>query len=389
MKKFLLLAFYLFSTIVFSQSQKDNSEIEISILTIAPGASLNDAFGHSAYRVKTRFKDDVYNYGVFDFKTPNFYTKFAQGKLNYSIGKNKFEDFKNAYIRQNRSIKEQVLNLTHNQKKELYNFLIQNNKPENRLYLYDFFYDNCATKIRDVAEQVLDGNINYGTPEVYKNETFRELIQNNLEWNSWGSMGINIALGSVIDRETKPYEYMFLPENIFQFFEKARFKDSEEPLVKSSKTIFKQRELKPQSSFITSPLFVLSLLSLIIIVLTYFDYKKGKRTLWLDASIFAITGIIGIVILLLWFATDHTATAQNYNVLWAFPFSLLFIHQVLKKQPKKWFVAYMKFLVIALCLLTLHWIVGVQRFALVLIPLLVALLVRYLFVLRFYKIKSA
>ncbi len=94
--------------------------------------------------------DIVFNYGVYDFDTPNFYTKFAQGKLNYKIGANYFEDFKESYIRQNRTIKEQILNLSLDERQQVFNFLSKNYEPENQYYLYDFFYDNCATKIKDV-----------------------------------------------------------------------------------------------------------------------------------------------------------------------------------------------------------------------------------------------
>ena len=107
----------------------------------------------------------------------------------------------------------------------------------------------------------------------------------------------------------------------------------------------------------------------------------------MDAILFGITGLIGIIILLLWFATDHEATAQNYNLLWAFAFNIFVIGQTLKNKPKTWFAKYLKFLLIMLCLLTLHWIIGIQRFAFALIPLLIALFIRYIYLIKFYKNK--
>ncbi|EPR74566.1 hypothetical protein ADIWIN_0418 [Winogradskyella psychrotolerans RS-3] len=101
--------------------------------------------------------------------------------------------------------------------------------------------------------------------------------------------------------------------------------------------------------------------------------------------LFSVTGIIGIVILLLWFATDHSATAQNYNVLWAFPLNIFVVAQLLKPKVKTWFKKYLKFLIIMLCLLTSHWIIGVQVFAIGLIPLLIALLVRYIYLVKFFN----
>lgn len=388
MKKLLLLLLLSFITLSHAQNPNLTIDAEISILTIGPGSLLNDSFGHSGFRVKNRYSDIVYNYGMFDFNAPNFYLNFAKGKLNYYMGKNSFKDFKGFYIWQNRSIKEQVLNLSEEQKRELYAFLLNNIKPENKYYLYDFFYDNCATRIRDVSETVLNNNINYNTPKSYKEETFRELIQKNLNWNSWGSFGIDVALGSVIDRTATPREYMFLPEYIFDFFEEASFKNTGKPIVKETKIIYEEKVSNKQFSFFNSPFFVFCLIALLIMATTFNDYKKKKRSIGLDIFIFSVLGLIGILLILLWFATDHAATAYNYNLLWAFPLSLFTIIQVIKKQPKKWFIAYLKFLVLMLCLMVLHWIIGVQRFAPVLIPIIIALSFRYVYLIRFYKEKA-
>ncbi|WP_372755896.1 DUF4105 domain-containing protein [Mariniflexile sp.] len=390
MKKILLLLF-LFLTIEIINAQQNSlsRQAEISVLTIGPGASLNDAFGHSAFRIKDDLKgiDLVFNYGVYDFQTPNFYLKFAQGKLNYLIGLNYYEDFFEAYISQNRSIKEQVLNLSATEKQKVFDFLLNNYKPENRGYLYDFFYDNCATKIKDVANISLNNSITFQKPNNFEDQTFRTLIQNNLNKNSWGSLGIDVALGSVIDKKARAEDHMFLPENIYKFFEVARIND-QKPLVKESKIIYNKIETPAPTNFFTSPLFIIGLISLFILYITYNDYKKQKRTVWLDVSLFSITGLIGIFILLLWFATDHKGTHQNYNLLWAFALNIFVLNQVLRKKVNAWFIKYLKLLVILLCLLTLHWFMGVQVFAIGLIPLLIALLVRYLFLITYFKTSS-
>ena len=148
LKKLLFLTSILFISFVQGQqNQLLSPQAEISVLTIGPGASLNDAFGHSAFRIKDPIKgtDLVFNYGVYDFNTPNFYLKFAQGKLNYLIGLNYYEDFFETYISQNRTIKEQVLNVSSSEKQKLFDYLLNNIKPENRAYLYDFFYLARAT----------------------------------------------------------------------------------------------------------------------------------------------------------------------------------------------------------------------------------------------------
>lgn len=387
LKKLLFLTSILFISFVQGQqNQLLSPQAEISVLTIGPGASLNDAFGHSAFRIKDPIKgtDLVFNYGVYDFNTPNFYLKFAQGKLNYLIGLNYYEDFFETYVSQNRTIKEQVLNVSSSEKQKLFDYLLNNIKPENRAYLYDFFYDNCATRIRDVLEITTDSKIVYENPESYKAETFRTLIHSKLNSNSWGALGIDIALGSVIDREATAREHMFLPDFIFDFFESAKFTSTDERLVKNTNILFEKIDQPKADNFLTSPLLINGILSLLIIFLTFKDSKKARRSNWLDVLIFGFTGILGVFIILLWFATDHHGTHQNYNLLWAFALNLLVISQLFKTKASAWFHKYLKFLLIMLCLLALHWIIGVQVYAITLIPFLIALVIRYIYLIKHF-----
>ncbi|HLT52332.1 MAG TPA: DUF4105 domain-containing protein, partial [Flavobacteriaceae bacterium] len=341
--------------------------------------SLNDAFGHSGFRVHdldTGF-DVVFDYGRFPFHEPNFYLNFARGKLNYSIGASYYPDFIAQYQESRRTVQEQILNLSTDEQQRLYNFLLNNYKPENRDYLYDFFFDNCATKIKDVLVANVQDSIRFNTPKDYKEQTFRQLIQHNLNRNSWGSLGIDIALGAVIDRKATPEEQMFLPANIHSFFSAAKKGDT---ALVSKNTIPYQGEPNNQSSEIFSPLLILGLLALGIVYITYRDYKNKTRSRWLDVCIFTTTGLIGVGLCLLWFATDHTATANNYNLLWAFAPNLLVAFVITKKTLKPWVKKYLKLLLILLCLMVFHWLTGVQSFAPTLIPLLLALAVRYLYV---------
>lgn len=384
MNKFLLLLFFCCFSYGNSQLPNLSKDVQISVLTIGPGNYLYDQFGHSAFRVKDATTDIVFNYGYFDFKQPNFILNFAKGKLKYSLVASYFEDFQESYIQENRWIKEQVLNLTEAETQELYSFLKNNYRPENKDYLYDFFYDNCATKMHDVSKVILGDRLSINIPEDIPELTFRQLIHSKLNRNSWGSLGIDMALGSVIDRPINAKSYMFLPEYIFNYFEVSKI-DNNSPLVKETITIFKGTETIKTSRFIWSPLAILSVIALFILYITYRDVQEHKRSRWLDIVLFSITGLGGLIMLLLWFATDHTATAQNYNILWAFPLNLLMISQVSNKISKLWFKKYLKFLILMLSLLTLHWLIGVQLFAIGLIPILIAILVRYVYLIRFIK----
>ncbi len=391
MKKTLIILFlFVFVKTIHAQENILSDEAEISVLTIGPGSSLNDSFGHSAFRIKDIAKgtDLVFNYGVYDFDAPYFILKFAQGKLNYLIGGNYYEDFYQDYISQNRTIQEQVLNASQSEKQKLYDYLINNYKPENRRYLYDFFYDNCATKIKDVTNIALNNTIQFTPPKDFKQQTFRELIHSNLNRNSWGCFGIDLALGSVIDRKATPEEHMFLPKYIYKFFENATIKNTDASLIKESNVLYKKIDTPVENHFFTSPLFVFTIIGLLIVFITYKDFKQHKQSVWLDVTLFSLTGIIGVIILLLWFATNHHGTHQNYNLLWACVLNIFVIGQLFRKKISTWFVKYLKFLIMLLCLLTLHWIIGVQIFAIGLIPFLIALFIRYVFLIRFYNFST-
>ena len=378
---------FLFTFLLFAQTNQLSPNTEISVLTIGPGESLNDAFGHSAFRINDRSVgiDVVFGYGEYDFDTPNFYLKFAQGKLNYLMSKHSFSYFTSYYVRYDRTIDEQILNLSQAQKQNLYAYLINNYKLENRGYLYDFFYDNCATRIRDVAVQSIEEPITFNTPENFEAKTFRKLIYDQTGRNNWGSFGIDLALGSIIDRQATPYEHMFLPKYIHAFFGAATLNGSER-LVKTSRQLYKRNNPPSVSSFLFSPLMIFGIIGIVILFITYSDYKRNARNIWLDGILFAVTGIIGIFMLLLWFATDHTATAYNYNLLWAFPLNLIAIGQLLKPAPKSWLRKFIKLLLIKLVLLTFHWIIGIQMYAIGFIPFLIALGIRYIYLIYFLRI---
>ncbi len=393
-KKLLSISFLLISVLYIStinaQGISLSNSAEVSILTMGPGSVLNDSFGHSAFRVKDLNQniDVVYNYGVYDFNTPNFYLKFAQGKLMYTLARNNFTPFYNYYANQNRWIKEQVLNLNSSEKQDLFNFLQNNFLPENRKYQYDFFFDNCATKMRDVLVTVLGDTIKYQDNFEPKDYTFRELIQKNVYWNSWGSFGMDIAIGAVVDRKATSWEYQFLPEYVFKAAEKATLDKDQEPskLVKTTTDIFINSPKEKTASFFTSPLFFMGLLAFIILGITFKDYKNNTRNRWLDLSIYGLTGIIGVLLILLWFATNHSTTHNNYNLLWASPLSLVFVIAISRKSPKIWLQKYVMFQLLMLALLSIHWITGVQVFPFALLPLLIALWFRYLYV--FYYLKK-
>lgn len=384
----ILLAFCLFllSQIIIAQEIRPlSTKSEISILTMGPGNYLYDKFGHSAIRVQDPMQmlDIVFNYGTYDFDTPNFYGKFAAGKLDYILSVNNYQDIQTYYIGEDRSITEQYLNLNTNQKSELYNLLIENAKPQNRAYLYNFTHDNCATRIRDIMQLALGEDLVY-TTKTENPKSFRELIQENLHYNTWGSLGIDLALGAVVDKKATKWEEQFLPTYVFEANTSASI--SEKAIVKSTEQIYTQKENKKTADFfLISPLFILILISTTIIFFTIKDKNNKSRTKAIDISIFLFTGVVGLLLAFLWFGTAHEATKLNYNILWAFPISLAFIKLIAKDEYNKRLSSYLKLLCIMLALIGFHWVFGVQSYPILILPLLIALFYRYVYLIGYYN----
>lgn len=389
-KPLLTLIFLLSYFTALTQINTLAKDAEISIITIGPGKQLYDSFGHNAIRVSdpSNGKDLAFNYGTFDFNTPNFYIKFGQGKLPYALSVSTYDGFLRNYIAEKRWIKQQKLDLTYGEKIAIFEFLLNNAQPSNREYQYDFFLDNCATRIRDVLAVNLGSKLSYQdkqyAPFLY---SFRELIQQRLHWNSWGSLGIDIALGAVIDRTANPWEHQFLPDYVFESLKSATItrNNKTSALIKKETTINNPGPRARNTAFLLSPFFIFLVIALGIVYRTLRDSKQQKRSRWLDTVLFFVTGIVGVLLLVLWLATDHTATINNYNILWAFPVNLIFCTLLSKKTPKKWLSRYLSFLIILLILLVVHWCTGVQVFAGALLPLLIALSIRYVYVIRYLK----
>lgn len=387
MKKVVLLLLFLYTGILLGQQQiKLSPEAEFSIITCGSGDELYSSFGHSAFRLKDPVYgyDVVYNYGVFDFHTPNFYVKFAQGKLPYQLGRTSFKKFIRVYQYEKRWVKEQILNLTPEQNRTLLAYLENNYKEENRFYKYDFFFNNCATKKRDIIKENFGDTILFNENHLTEEKTFRDLIHDNIDSNSWSSFGIDIALGAVIDKIASPKDYQFLPEYVFKAFDNATFNGK--PIVKETKLILEAPENTTSSSKLFSPYVVFTLILLIVLTITFIDYKHKKRTRWLDAVLMLATGLAGILITLLWFATDHTATATNMNILWLLPINVFFVFKFLSaKKECKQLWRHSAFLLVLLVVMILLWLINFQVFALGAIPLLIALAVRYAYITSYFR----
>ena len=383
MKKKYILLFFFFAFIKSYNSQVNLSVYsEVSLITAGPGTELFEAFGHSAIRIKDPVLqiDLIYNYGMFDFKAPNFYSNFTKGKLLYSLGRYNFEYFLESYKRDKRWVKQQVLNLTQQEKQTFFSYLENNVLPENATYFYDPYFNNCATKLRDITVSILGDKVVFIDENIEKNQSFRQLMNKEIHWNTWGNFGINLALGSKLDQKATSEQYMYLPKYVYAIFKDSQLfiKNQPENIILREDVLLDFEEQKQEIS-ILNPFLIFSILSLIGIFITFSDYKKEKRSKWLDFTILFTTGVAGILVVFLWFFTDHSTAPNNFNFLWAFAPNLIIAFLMLKKNQQKWMKFYFIFSLVLLINIPILWISEVQLFPVAVIPILMLLVIRYLF----------
>lgn len=364
-------------------SAQDSSRLRISLLTCTPGDELYSIFGHSAIRIVDSsnagndYYDLVYNYGTFNFDDDGFYVKFMRGKLLYFISLERFEDFRFLYQSTNRGITEQLLYLTEKEKAEIQFVLNENLKEENKYYKYDFFLDNCTTRLRDIIEKSKNPRPQF--PAVMPvNTRFRQAIHQYLDSGKqyWSKLGIDILLGAKTDRIMTSREQQFLPDNLMQALEKSLPKMS-----LSTTNLYSIVQDNEKGSLFTPALcFTLILSFYFLISLSAKPFLQTMLT-GMDGLLFFLTGLLGVILLLMWFFTDHSMTKNNYNLLWAIPSHLVisFFISSKKKPVKKYFLFTSLFMAVVLA----AWLFLPQQMNHSLIP--IVLLLMYRSAMRYYK----
>ncbi|MGG8495056.1 DUF4105 domain-containing protein [Tenacibaculum sp. TC6] len=385
---FTLLLSTFYSIAILAQNVQLSTYSKISVITYGPGNALYEKFGHTAIRIQDPVvqMDLIYNYGIFDFSEANFYVNFTKGFMKYKLARYSFPPSLRMYNEDYRWVKEQVLNLTETQRNTFFYYLENNALPENASYFYDPFFNNCSSKPRDIIKDILGDSVVFKSDFIKEKQSIRQLMNKEIHPNTWGSLGINIALGNRLDQIASPNEYMFLPDYVFYTLADSKIivNGKEENLVLKTNTLLEYPEKKPTSDVI-SPLLVFCIFLLIGSYLTYKDYKRHFRARWLDTLLFSVTGIFGVLIVFLWFFTNHSTAPNNFNFLWAFAPNLLLVFLVHKKNPPKWMYTYVQFLLVLLALIPFIWLFKVQLFPYTLVPFYVLLGVRYRYLLRTIK----
>jgi sarcosine oxidase delta subunit len=325
-----LLSFLSFNT---SAQQLPLSETAwASVLTCGPGNDLYTSFGHSALRIcdSTNGIDLAYNYGTFDFGTPHFYWKFAQGRLDYCLSRTPMKYFYLENGAEGRSMSEQRLNLSHQEVCNLFVMMEWNYQPENRYYRYDFFRDNCATRVRDMVSHAVGcDTVLHRTAETV---TYRHLLASSMrDTMEWWRLGMDLLLGLAADHRCTSVERMFKPCEMEAELAEATMGDDNRPMVGNPVLLQPSGRVEMNRSF--PPVVVFGLLLLVVAWLSWMESRKGWRLAWLDRVLFILAGLIGLFLLFMWFGSAYYCTKWNLNVLWASPL-LILIAIRLKKSPR-------------------------------------------------------
>jgi hypothetical protein len=315
--------------------------------------------------------DIVFNYGTFNFEDEGFYLKFIRGKLLYYVSVARFDDFRYEYESSNRGMTEQLLDLSEAEKRQIHKALIENLKEENKYYKYDFFFDNCTTRLRDLI--VKSKHPNPILPAVMPSNTrFRQAIhlyldKGDQQWSKWG---IDILLGAPTDRVMTASEQQFLPDNLM----KALDGSENTRIVASSEQVYSLGQMENKKSFFTPLFFFTSLLLVFVMLHAAFRNTFPLLMSGLDGLLFFLTGLLGILLVFMWTATDHSMTKDNYNLLWALPTHIIISFFV--KSQRNWVKKYFLFTAIAGVILLCAWFFLPQQLPVSMIPFVILIIFR-------------
>ena len=384
MKQFLLLVCILltFSKLDAQQVIISDSAV-VSLITCSPGEEVYSKFGHTAIRVKdkTNNVDVVFNYGIFSFETEHFYYKFIKGETDYQLGIYETNYFLPEYAERNSMVWEQVLNLSSAEKKNLVATLLENYEPQNRVYRYNFVFDNCSTRPRDKITGSVNGYIRYH--QTSEPATFRRWVGDYVGTDTWLKFGIDLLFGIDADAIASQKNSQFLPEVLMSDFQEAEIVSldgkARKLVEKSATVLIDKKPVELHSSFfdfLLKPLAVSLFLLALGILITLLDIKYRKHNKIFDSIILFITGVAGIIAFYLMVFSSHPLVTANLNVLWINPLNLVAAFLIWVKPLRKimFVCGILNLGLLAATLITFS--LSIQSFNLAAFPIIVLLILR-------------
>jgi hypothetical protein len=314
--------------------------VEFSLLTCQPHDEVYSLYGHTAIRyheLRPGGLDWAFNYGVFDFKKPHFVARFVFGLTDYELGAYPYKYFVKEYRRFGSMVTEQVLNLTDEEKMALHDALAINLRPENKIYRYNYFYNNCTTKARDIIESCISGKVEYAGREDYT-PSYRDMVHSMTRNNPWSRFGNDLLLGIKADWKTDLRQQEFLPGNLLYDFDHAQIysNGSYRPLIKERRIAVPAGVQIIESGFPLTPLACAAILLAVGIVIFFFEWRKKRAFVLWDVLLMMTTGTIGIVLTLMLFS-QHPTVSLNLQIILCNPLPWLFLWPVIRgRETRYW-----------------------------------------------------
>ena len=380
MKRCIQLVVLLFYAICIQAQQSGRvnvvyyDSVEVSLMTCAPHEEVYSLYGHSALRWHDLHtgQDLVFNWGVFNFQKPFFVLRFVFGLTDYELGVTGFQPFVDYYQKWGAMVSEQILDLTSKEKAQLQLLLAENYRPENRVYRYNFLYDNCSTRPREMIEHCIDGSVKYSAREDYS-PTFRQMVYEKTRRHDWATEGNNLLLGVKADLRTIREEQEFLPENLQYDVDRAEVYRNDgryTPLVKARRVVVEPGVQIVERDFLISPMEVGITLTVVSLLVFVAEWRRRKTFKYWDVFLMSVVGLAGCMLFLMLFS-QHPTTSTNLQVLLINPVHLFFIPAVFRRRHTLYWI-------VLIVMLALVFLGGIwQRYATLTPFLALCLLLRY------------
>ncbi len=314
--------------------------VEVSLLTCSPHEEIYSLYGHTAIRWHDpkNGEDIAFNWGVFDFRKPYFVPRFVFGLTDYELGAYPFHLFQKEYEYYGSSVIEQVLNLTAEEKLAVKKALTENMKPENKVYRYNYFYDNCSLRPMTLIEKSISGKVEY-QPHTDEAPSYREMVHHCVRNHPWAAFGNDLLLGVKADWKTTQREQAFLPENLMYDFDHATIyaNGNYRPLVKERRVAVKPGVQIIEEDFPLSPTACALILLAVSAAICVAERRRHKTFVWWDVLLMTIQGLAGIILFLMLFS-QHPTTSTNLQILLLNPLPLFYIPSVVRRRQTRWWI---------------------------------------------------
>ena len=305
----------------------------VSLLTCSPASEVWQQYGHTAIRFvdAERDVDVVFNYGLFDFAAPHFIWRFCLGKTDYIVGAETYDSFRREYVERGSSITEQQLNLLPEETVNFWNLITTNCRPENRTYRYDFFYNNCSTKARDILYQSLESDVSIARTD---SVSLRSILHRHNAAYPWASFGIDLLLGVKADHPVPHDVQEFAPLSLEESFAKATRNDGE-PFVTGTTVVQPLSSIQGGGRFPLTPVQMMIIVLLITAIVCTFELLSSTRQWWYDVVLYSIQGVAGVIVTFLFLFSTHPTVDSNILVVVLNPLAFVLLLFLLRQSRRR------------------------------------------------------